>query len=148
MIITYIRKKFSIFIIHIGTLNIEHTLNSFIRRKRKRIIRIYAKEWKSLVLKRIPSSIIVAKQLQRKRKLLEDIFTNYGPTQKAYREAQLIKDLGSWYDHFRYSDIFEGDTVITHFARYKKRTFPIQYYRFFKWKIHYYTRHCKYRTFK
>ena len=43
--------------------------------------------------------------------------------QKAYREAQLIKSLSGWYDQFRYSDTFEGDTVITHYARMKKHLF-------------------------
>lgn len=60
---------------------------------------------------------------EKEKKLLENIFANYGPTQKAYREAQLIKSLSGWYDQFRYSDTFEGDTVITHYARMKKHLF-------------------------
>lgn len=60
---------------------------------------------------------------EKEKKLLEETYAGWADAQKGLKQSKLIKRLSAWYDQFRYSDTFEGYTVISHFARYKKEFF-------------------------
>lgn len=99
------------------------TAKSIYKAKKKKPYKNLLKRKEKLGFKKNSEFYNSGEATEKEKKLLEDLYKDYGPAQKGYREAQLIKQLAGWYDQFRYMDLYENYTVFDFFAENPKKDF-------------------------